>query len=446
MQLFFAFLASTFLVINAKIILSDITKKIIPNRLLLILLLIVPIYYVYLLMNWVPVNIPLLFTQIILTFLVSFWLYYYGLWSAWDAKYLLCLWFFIPNIWILPLVANIWLVTVMYLCIYTIYFFWVKVMFFKDFRNFIYSSIMSDIKANLIKYIPDGKNSISIRELIWKSGQFLFIFFTLFITYRLIRILLIEKYFLAENTQNSTEILRDIVISYNSYILFWCVVVLVFLIFIFKKIYRWWINLLTILINKFHPENRKQKRSDTWFFFTILLFLVLMTFILYESQNNEKIHIFEKIHTILTLSLGIFLIIKVLRYIYKIVFELWEQVYIHYNLLKEGEIVDIWFLIQNFKHYDFLESWGYLEWIKNIDNPIWKADIKRIKTTFRVVREYNKKHPNIWFNEIPYIKVLHTFPFWWYILSGFIFTYLFWNSIFIYFTTQLIYGIKNLFY
>jgi len=116
MQYILLFLLSIpFLYINYKIIISDIKYKKIPNKYLLYLLYLLPLYYSYLIYFNSSFGILLFIIQIILALIISFILYSIWIWSAWDAKYLLVLALFIPDIWIVPLIWNIAIITLIYL-------------------------------------------------------------------------------------------------------------------------------------------------------------------------------------------------------------------------------------------------------------------------------------------------------------------------------------------
>ena len=100
------------LYLNYKIVLSDLKYKKIPNKFLGYLLLLIPFYYIYIFFTFPDINYLLFLWQIILTFIISFILFYFNIWAAWDAKYLLVLSLFIPYIWIVPFIWNIALITI----------------------------------------------------------------------------------------------------------------------------------------------------------------------------------------------------------------------------------------------------------------------------------------------------------------------------------------------
>ena len=92
----FVILASIFIGMNSIILISDIRHQKIPNRALAGLLALVIPYYGYLAMTTgVGASLGMLALQVGLTLVVSFALYYYGVWSAGDAKYLLVLALFV---------------------------------------------------------------------------------------------------------------------------------------------------------------------------------------------------------------------------------------------------------------------------------------------------------------------------------------------------------------
>lgn len=125
MHLFlFIILAIVFFSINGMIIASDMKYKKIPNRELLFLLLLLPVFYAYVsVTRGFPVEMTALLLQVFVSVLLSFLLYYYGVWSAGDAKYLLILSLYLPSTGIIPFAGNLALVTVAYLLGYYVYFY-----------------------------------------------------------------------------------------------------------------------------------------------------------------------------------------------------------------------------------------------------------------------------------------------------------------------------------
>ena len=145
MQYILYILSIPFLYINYKIVVSDLKNKIIPNKYLGYLLLLIPFYYIYIFFSFSEINYLLFIWQIILTFIISFILYYFWIWAAWDAKYLLVLSLFIPYIWVIPFIWNIALITILYLFLYFIRFYLWKVLFNKVYRQSLWLNIKQDL-------------------------------------------------------------------------------------------------------------------------------------------------------------------------------------------------------------------------------------------------------------------------------------------------------------
>ena len=142
MQYFLYILIIPFIIFNYKIIISDIKHKIIPNKYLLYLMLIIPLYFVYLLKTSIDISFFVFFLQLFLSLIISFVLYFFWIWSAWDAKYLLVLSLFIPYVWIVPYIWNIALLTISYLIVYFVYFYLFKNIFNHTYRKIFWENFL----------------------------------------------------------------------------------------------------------------------------------------------------------------------------------------------------------------------------------------------------------------------------------------------------------------
>ena len=102
----------------------------------------------------------------------------------------------------------------------------------------------------------------------------------------------------------------------------------------------------------------------------------------------------------------------------------WEQVTLWYcpETTVEEEIIN--------SRKDKLLFPSPKEYFINLEKVVDKNTLIFLKNIFDEVNNYHKKN-TIWYKENNNIKVLNTFVFWWYIFTGFIFTYTFWNELFI---------------
>ena len=428
MQYFFYILAIPFSYLNYKIIVSDLKYKKIPNKYLGYLLLLIPFYYIYIFFNFPEINYWLFFFQIFLTFLVSFVLYYFWIWAAWDAKYLLVLALFIPYIWIIPFIWNIALVTLAYLFWYFIYFYLWKVLLNKNYRKNLWLNIKQDLNEKWKVYKQNKWWNTYKIILKW-----LVIFLLIFVSIRLGRLYLL-KY-----TSPLAPLLRgegNIIEKYNIY-----------LVFLFIWIFLWWLYLFKILINKlklYLVEKFKLNINLVWNILLIFLSIFLISFIIYEYFQNPS-EIRNYLFRIFTVYLIIYLLAKILIFSYKITFWIAEYQYINIKDLKEWDIVDKEYLVKMFgsqlilwfaeskkekrqrkKYLLFPSPKNYFE---NIDNPIDFETLNIIKKCYFITNKYHLKYtPN--FTENNTIKILNTFSFAPYIISWFLLTFFFQDKIF----------------
>ena len=449
MQYFLYILAIPFLYLNYKIVVSDLKIKKIPNKYLGYLLLIIPFYYIYIFFSFPEINYLLFLLQIFLTFIISFILYYFNIWAAWDAKYLLVLSLFIPYIWIIPFIWNIALITIFYLFWYFIYFYLWKVLFNTIYRKNLWLNIKQDLSETWkVHKWNKWWNTYKI------VAKFLIIFFIIFVSIRLIRIYLFNSFSSHLASPNGRETLFvEIIEKYNIY-----------LIFLWIWVFIWWLYLFRLLINKFKIYINKKLNLNwdlIWNLLIWILFILLSSFISYELINNYN-EISSLLFRVFTIYLVIYLIIKVLIYSYKITFGIGEYEYINIKDLKEGDVVDKNYLIKMFGKQSKLwyiydkNSEKEKEMRKNkllYPNPsiffkkiFWRINIKEekiIKKCYILVNRYHKKKKTLNYKKILKIRILNTFSFAPYIILWFLLTFFIKNKIFYYLINYLFNFIKN---
>lgn len=411
-----------FLAINLLILKSDISKKIIPNKYLLYLLFIAPIFYLYILFfqNF-SLNFWLFFLYLFLSVFVSFLLYYFWVWSAWDAKYLLVLSLFIPHIPILSFVWNIALITIIYLLLYFIYFY-VKCSFDHEYTKWLVYNIKTDIKDKFLVFIQhDEWNIFKIKTLkILLNWLIYFLFF--FISFRLFRLFFVNDYIKNNASGKFLEFFN------NNYLIKWL-------------LFFWILLILRILIKKiFHFIMQKLKinPSKENIIFPILLFVFLIWFIIYEYSINPY-EISSYLSLIFSFYILLYILFRILRYAYKLTFYISETYYLDLKKLKAWDIVDKDYLIKIFWEQKCLWYWPENPWILhpspksyflNISNPIDEETSNLIKKIFKITNEYHEKNKTQNFSKIEKIKVLYTFSFSPYIFWAFILTVFFQDKIF----------------
>ena len=132
MQYIFYFFVIIFLYLNYKIIASSLKKRLMPNKYLEYLLILLPLWILYIFLF--PLDLTIIeptsinfnymyIIQIILSIIVSFALYYFWLWSAGDAKYVLVLSLFIPYLWIITFIWNTAILALIFLILYFLWFY-----------------------------------------------------------------------------------------------------------------------------------------------------------------------------------------------------------------------------------------------------------------------------------------------------------------------------------
>ena len=442
MQYLLYLLSIPFLYVNYKIIRSDLKFKIIPNKYLSYLLILIPFYYIYIYISFTEINYLMFLLQIFLTFIISFILYYFWIWAAWDAKYLLVLSLFIPYTWIIPFTWNIAIITLVYLILYFIWFYFWKCIVYKGYAKSLWKQILNDLKEKWIFYKENKKWNNFFIILKW-----LVIFIIIFVSIRLARIYLFNEVF--ENS-NNFSLLKNLIDNYSTYIILAMIIIFIWLIYLSIFIINEVKNNIVSILNI--------KVELVWNIFIFLLFIWLSSFIMWEYKINSE-EIIESLFRIFSLYLIIYIIFKILLYSYKITFWIAETNHINIEDLKEWDIVDKQFLIKMFWEQSSLwyadtpqekqERKNLIlfpdpkKYFKNIDRTITKEDSKIIKECYKIVNNWHKKEKTKWYNQIKQIKTLNTFPFAGYILWWFIITFILGNKIFKYIVSYFLDIIKS---
>lgn len=421
MQYLFLWLLSIpFLYLNYEVVLSDFQRKIIPNKLLIQLLILLPFFWWYSYI-YSPTSIDYIVLQTLLTLGVSFWLYYFWLWGAGDAKYLLILSLFVLHIWIIPLISNIAFLTLLYLWLYCVYFYTFKLPFNQNYSKFIFTNIQQDIRDKLHTFLKTWSEGIVTSQAFKKTFRFFLLFLTLFVWLRLIRMYIVSEY-LPKETFIASFFWEQL---HNYLPLIW-IPLFIFLV-ILSKIAYGYIRNFTSRVMLF-IGHKAPNAEHVNFFYTLIAFYLLSCYILYEYFKYPE-YILHKLTLIFSVYLWFFLVFVSLRYAYNVTFQIGEIKYIPFKNLQAGEIVDKPYLLQllgNQRSPHFSED---SLTIKNIDSPINVEECKNIQKIFKRINTYHKKNKTAWFNEFIYIKVLNTFSFWVYIFWGFLLTYIFWTNI-----------------
>lgn len=425
---FFSIFALIFCFINYKIIISDQKTKKILNKDLIHLLILLPFWYIFL--YFFPIwnfEIFPFILQIFLSFLISFLLYNFGIWRAWDAKYLLVLSLFIPHIWIISLIGNLGLLTLFYLFLYFLWFFFGKSLFVKWYLKSLLQSIKIDLEEKWKFYKNSKKwNTFSI------IFKWIFIFLIVFVSLRLTRIYLFLEFF--QNFSNNENLLQ-IFQKYHFYMIFAGIWLTIWIYYIWKKI----INFLKI----YFAEKFRTDLGFIWNIFIGITFFALIWFIFYEFQKNPE-EIKNYLVKIFTIYILIYIFAKIIFYSYKLSFLTSEEKFIHIDNLKTWDIVDKKYLhnmfseqkalLEKFDWYDNSSPWKYFLEIKN---PINLETKNTLQNFYKTINTYNKETLEN-FEENHQIKILKTFSFGIYIFLGFLITFIFGNEIINFITKKII--------
>lgn len=419
---------AVFIYINSIIFISDIKEKIIPNKQIINLLSLLPFVYLTWFSFWLYADILFLSSfilQIIAGIILSFTLYCFWIWSAWDAKYLLVLSLFIPHIGIIPFVGNIAIISIVYLVLYFFYFYIWKCCFIKWYARGLYSYVIINFKDVWSWKLKNNNWKIERYWVLKKISGILFHFLLLFTIIRLARIYIIDGLIL----NNNTEWLKEIITNYSSYIFIWIIIAFIASLYLIKVLFLWIKKYIILWFPKI--------KSYINITFQWILSIGLILFIINEYQLNPD-YISKTLLLIFTLYISLYIICKILWFFYKITFQLWEQNMINIKYLQVWDIVDkehlvkIFWINTNlwFKQEKWLLSPDPRVYFKKIQNPI---DAQTYDTLLQVydISEKQHKHNTHW-EPFKDIKILKTFAFAPYIYAGFILTYIIDDQIFQY--------------
>lgn len=435
------------LYLNYKIVISDVKEKKIPNKYLLYLLFLVPIYYI--LVFWFDLEILNInsnatvlnfFSQLIFILCMSFLLFYYWVWSAWDAKYIIVLSLFIINIWVLAFLTNIWILAVIYLFLYFIYFYSIKNIFNHKYRKSLFWDIYMQAKEKVILFLEDPVNWYDKRIIFKKIFKWIVTFLILFVSFRLLRIYIYSSLLSSWNGKSTWRIwfIVNYLKDYNINVIILWIFIFLLSFYLIKKIIR-------IINAKFVKKFKDYLLNHKWinpeivdFVFIFILTIWLITFIIYEYKTNPYA-ISNHLKLIFGYYVIFMIIVRLIMYSYHITFQLWEQDYINISKLKEWLIIDKSFLIKLFWSQKVLWASENKEGIlypspevyfNSINNPIDKETVEKIKDIYIIVNKYHIKGKTVWYSEMDSIKTLKTFAFWIYIFYAFIITIFLWDSLF----------------
>jgi Flp pilus assembly protein protease CpaA len=412
MQYFLYLSLIPFLWINYKIIISDVRTKIIPNRYLSYLLLMLPFYYIYGYLFIIDFSIFHILWQTFFAFIISFILYYFNIWAAWDAKYLLVLSLFLPNVGIITFLGNMGLVLVLTLVINFFYFYLYK--YFKE-KEYI-RSITIEIKNDIIQRWLHYKQKWHIIFLLLRSITY---FLIIFVSLKLLRIYLFDIW--VQNNTIQKWFHWEAEVYY--YLLFFILLLGIF--FLAKKIFwiiNTWLSKQTIIA----PEN-------IYFIAILFLFFILTSYIIYWYNNNPT-KTSELLFRIFTLYLAFYIWMQLLMYTSKITFGHTQARYIPVNKLEKWDMIDKQNIALILWEQKILGAHGNEDgplypnpkkYFLDLENPLDKESIYQIQKYINIVNQHYSKYPEAGITQINWVQILQTIAFAHYIALWFIVSYIY---------------------
>ena len=379
-------IALFFAIINYKILVQDWKERVIKNKYLFILfLLFIPYFFIW---NFDIFNVIYGFFWIL--FLVIT-LYSLWIWWAWDAKYLLVLSMYLPEMYIFSFIWNIAIITILLLIS-----FFLKNVFIKNNKwAYLHTVIIKDVISKKKAFLSDMK--FWRNNMIFNLLNGLNTFFLIFIVIRLLRISLIEKYGYLFIQNGQPQVVLIILLIFFSIILF-------------------------LLLRKMFQYANKQISAHTNFISSEIqsiwniIFFIITSALLYLDFLNNKDTFFEQMYRIFTLYLFIYIIVKICIYIYIKSFIDMERKTIHISKLQVGDTLDKQF---------------YQERIQNIsERNLFHRNMKEVEDVENMKALVLKNYP-----EASQIVISQTFAFSIVVFTWFITTFIYDNSLASYFYT-----------
>ncbi len=373
-------IATIFLYHNIKIICSDISRKVIPNSHLKYMVVLLPIYYIYIYhyKYIVSIDLYLFIIQTLLALLISFLLYYFNIWWAGDAKYLLVLSLFIPHIWIIPFITNIALTTLSILLL-----------------HFVYLCVYKRLSLKQ-KYITI-KNNLNPKQFLKNNSRSILIFILIFTVFKVSMLLLLMY---APSLEYN---IPPIYLVWIPLVLISiCILIIKYLLSISKD----------ILIEKGYNV---EKLYNTLLYISLTLLWLLVWYLLYIGTQ-------QTVYT-LKLTFTLYLLIAIVIISVKSLGNVWlntqEKYLVSLNHLKEWDLLDLPYLktVLKKKKHIIEEFWFDID-TANLDYE----SITRLKKMIRAINTIIKKDKKSSEDTIENIMISKTISYWGYIFWWFIVT------------------------
>ena len=175
-------LGIAFLIVNAMILWTDIREQRIPNRYLLALLAMAPVYQMISPSSEYLGTVSV-FVRLLVIPVVVFLVYAFRMWSAGDAKYFFVLSCFLPSIDAVPFVANIAVLIVISLFLHCVRFYGIFLFRGRGYIRSFFAMALTDQRDTWRLFLHRyGRGS-----MLWGVFQFSLVFLLAFISLRLFR-------------------------------------------------------------------------------------------------------------------------------------------------------------------------------------------------------------------------------------------------------------------
>jgi len=389
---------SVFLMINFYIIYHDMKYKSIPNKFLWLLLIGAVIFMLVQFIHldekhWIGTLYFLL--QIILSLVAVFLLFLFRVWWAGDSKYIFILSLYLTSGSILILFFNTSFFILLYFLSYTIYFYLLKPIISKDFRE----TLLKVIKSDIMQW---KEHFMNIWTWYAKLNTVLF-FLLLYFAIRYFRPFLLDYIY--------TPIVTIIWEEYEQIIILgWIILIL-------------WILYLTLQILSYAWRKIEHLTRSPLLIKSIILYLSIafFIFILLSAYTKNPENTIQYLQLAFSIYLIIFIAILLWKYSLYLVFDFSERNLTPLNQLEEWMIIDR----SNIKHL--------LKWRENLAEDmeydpntkiLSQEDIKGLKKTIKYINlciMRNDKNEDI----INAVITLKSYPFGLYIFVWFVISVLF---------------------
>ncbi len=407
-----------FLWINIYIVWRDIAFQKIENASVWILFALWCIWFLFGILSfswWV-----LLWFHLI--FLCIFLLFYFGIWWAGDAKYILVLSIFLPVGSVFTLFWNIAIVTLLYLIVHSIHLYIIKSLYDLSHGKNLFMKIYADLRSKFDVFLGgDEAQKYQWKNLIEKIFPFLIGFLIFFIIVRLVRIYALWEWLWNEEGWNKIWLLLQIATEYTSMIVLG---IIIWIYIIYKACKKIFSSIFIYVYTRFWVSQETAR-----YIWLIVSSIGLIGFISYEYISGSEV-IWWYLVMIFSVYIFLYLTVRLLIYLHYVTFQLAEVVYKRIWELQVWERVDKDFLIQIFGTQKALwygeKKWKYgpepRNFFTSIENPLSQEAVKELQNIYRLTNNYHIRQKTPGFQKIEAVKTIKSFAFSPYIFFGLMLT------------------------